>query len=142
MRMVKRRYVLKFPPKSGDKPLSYVLVKDYDIRINILKAEVVPGKRGNLLLELQGEQSNITQGINYLKSQQIECSLLDKTITFEQDKCINCGNCTAVCFAGALTMHPKTWELKFDKGKCIVCELCLKACPLNLFEIDFHEDAE
>lgn len=142
MRMVKRRYVLKFPPQSGDKPLSYILVKEYDIRINILKAEVVPGKRGNLLLELQGRQSNLTKGIEYLKKHQVECTPLDKTITLDQEKCINCGNCTAVCFAGALNMHPETWELQFDKSKCIVCELCLKACPLGLFEIDFHDDAE
>jgi L-aspartate semialdehyde sulfurtransferase ferredoxin len=43
--MIKKRFILNFPPDSGDKPLSYHLVKDYDIRINILKAEVFPGKR-------------------------------------------------------------------------------------------------
>lgn len=138
MKMIKRRYVLKFPPQRGDKPLSYVLVKEYDIRINILKAEVVPGKRGNLLLELEGTSSNIKNGIKYLEQHQVECSPLDKKITLNMDQCIHCGNCTAVCFAGALTMHPETWQLQFNKDECIVCELCLKACPMNLFEIDFH----
>ncbi len=138
MKIVKRRYVLKFPPQSGDKPLSYVLVKEYDININILKAEVIPGKRGNLLLELIGRKSNIDKGIEYLEANNVVCSPLDKKIKFNQDKCINCGNCTAVCFAGALTMHPETWELQFNKKECIVCELCVKACPLNLFDIDFH----
>lgn len=138
MKTVKSRYILKFPPQSGDKPLSYVLVKEYDISINILKAEVVPGKRGNLLLELEGTKSNIRKGIAYLKEHQVECSLLDKKITLNKEKCINCGNCTAVCFAGALTMHPETWELQFNKDECIVCELCVKACPMNLFDIDFH----
>jgi ferredoxin len=138
MKIVKRRYVLKFPPQSGDKPLSSILVKDYDININILKAEVIPGKRGNLLLELIGRKSNIEKGIAYLEENNVECSPLDKKIKFDQSKCINCGNCTAVCFAGALTMHPETWELQFDKKECIVCELCVKACPLNLFDIDFH----
>jgi formate hydrogenlyase subunit 6/NADH:ubiquinone oxidoreductase subunit I len=28
--------------------------------------------------------------------------------------------------------------LQFNKAECIVCELCVKACPLNLFTIDFH----
>ena len=55
------------------------------------------------------------------------------------NECFHCGNCTAVCFAGALTMHPKNWELQFNKEECIVCELCVKACPMNLFEIDFHD---
>lgn len=138
MKNVKRRYVLKFPSQSGDKPLSYVLVKEYDISINILKAEVIPGKRGNLLLELEGTQSNIKKGIAYLHEHQVECEPLDKKISLQNDKCIDCGNCTAVCFAGALTMNPNTWKLEFNKDECIVCELCVKACPLNLFEIDFH----
>lgn len=136
--MVKKRYILNFPPQSGDKPLSYYLVKDYDIRINILKAEVYPGKMGSLLLELQGKKENIEKGVEYLTKHNVVCEPLDKRIRFQEEKCIDCGNCTAVCFAGALTMDPKTWELKFDKNKCVVCELCITACPLKLFEIDFR----
>jgi ferredoxin len=138
MKSVKRRFILKFPPQSGDKPLSYVLVKDYNISINILKAEVIPGKRGNLLLELEGTASNLKKGIAYLETHQVECIPLDKKINFKQDKCINCGNCTAVCFAGALTMSNVTWQLEFNKDECVACELCVKACPLKLFEINFH----
>lgn len=138
MKTIKRRYILKFPPQSADKPLSYVLVKEYDISINILKAEVVPGKRGNLLLELEGTSSNINKGIAYLKNHQVDCSPLNKKIKWNELECISCGNCTAVCFAGALSMSKPEWELKFNKDECIVCELCLKACPLSLFEIDFH----
>lgn len=136
--MIKKRFILNFPPESGDKPLSYHLVKDFDIRINILKAEVYPGKMGSLLLELQGKKENIEKGVEYLTHHHVVCEPLDKRIRFQEDKCIDCGNCTAVCFAGALTMDPKTWELNFDKSKCVVCELCITACPLKLFEIDFR----
>jgi L-aspartate semialdehyde sulfurtransferase ferredoxin len=136
--MIKKRYILNFPPESGDKPLSYHLVKDYDIRIDILKAEVYPGKMGSLLLELQGKKENLEKGVEYLKSQHVVCEPIEKRIRFSDTKCIDCGNCTAVCFAGALTMNPKSWKLDFDKEKCVVCELCITACPLKLFEIDFR----
>jgi ferredoxin len=136
--MIKKRYVLNFPPESGDKPLSYHLVRDYDIRINILKAEVYPGKRGSLLLELQGKKENIEKGVKYLIDHQVICEPLDKRLHFQEKKCIDCGNCTAVCFAGALTMNRESWKLQFDKNKCVVCELCIPACPLHLFEIDFR----
>ena len=135
--MKKKRYLLKFPPQSGDKALTYHLVKDYDIRINILKAEVRPGKTGSLVLELIGLSENIKKGISWLKDNNISCEPLDKKIHWNQPKCINCGNCTAVCFSGALTMD-KNWELQFESEQCIVCELCVPACPLNLFEIDFR----
>jgi L-aspartate semialdehyde sulfurtransferase ferredoxin len=139
MNLVKRRIILRFPPQSGDKPLSYVLVKDYDIRINILKAEVMPGKRGSLLLEMEAAESNLQKGLEYLEAHHVEVQPLEKRIKLLQEKCINCGNCTAVCFAGALTMDPVNWELRFNKEECVACELCVKACPLNLFEIDFRE---
>lgn len=139
MTMKKKRYILKFPPQSGDLPLSYHLVKEYDIRINILKAEVRPGKTGSLVLELEGTKENLKQGIQYLKDNHVECEPLNKKIHWNNERCINCGNCTAVCFAGALVMDSKKWELEFDPDKCIVCELCVPACPLNLFTIDFRE---
>jgi ferredoxin len=138
MNIVKRRIILRFPPQSGDKPLSYVLVKDYDIRINILKAEVMPGKRGSLLLEMEAAESNLAKGLAYLEAHNVEVQPLEKRIKLKDTQCINCGNCTAVCFAGALTMNPETWELQFNKEECVACELCVKACPLRLFEIDFR----
>lgn len=137
--MQKKRYVLKFPPQSGDQPFSYHLVKDFDIRINILRAEVWPGKTGSLVLELEGTTANLKKGIDYLEANQVSCEPLNKKITWDHVRCISCGNCTAVCFAGALQMDPVNWELQFDPEKCIVCELCVPACPLNLFEIDFRE---
>jgi len=135
--MIKKRFILNFPPESGDKPLTYHLVKDYDIRINILKAEVFPGKRGSLLLEMKGTRGNIEAGLTYLASHKVEVEPLEKRIRFQEERCIDCGNCVAVCFAGALTMTPPDWKLKFDKSECVVCELCVPACPLHLFDINF-----
>jgi ferredoxin len=134
------RYVLKFPPQSADKAFSYKLIKDYDIKINILKAEVRPGRTGSLLLEFEGLPKNIRKGIDYLTTNNVSCEPLGKEIKFDADKCISCGNCTGVCFAGALTMERNKWELVFEPEKCVVCELCITACPLNLFEIDFHAE--
>lgn len=140
MKEVTRRYVMKFPPQSADKPLSYRLIKDYDIKINILKAEVRPGKTGSLLLELESFPANIKKGIEYLEANHVVCELLGKKIRFNAKKCINCGNCIGVCFTDALTMDRVTWELKFDPERCVVCELCVPACPMNLFKINFHEE--
>lgn len=140
MKEVTRRYVMKFPPDSADKALSYRLIKDYDIKFSILKAEVRPGRTGSLLLELEALPGNIKKGIEYLEANNVSCELLGKKIKFNAEKCINCGNCIGVCFTGALTMDRKSWELNFEPERCVVCELCVPACPMNLFEINFHEE--
>jgi L-aspartate semialdehyde sulfurtransferase ferredoxin len=140
MKEVTRRYVLKFPPQSADKALSYRLIKDYDIKLNILKAEVRPGRTGSLLLEFEALPKNIQKGIEYLEANHVTCEPLGKKIKFASEKCINCGNCTGVCFTGALTMDREKWELHFEPELCVVCELCVPACPMNVFEINFHEE--
>jgi L-aspartate semialdehyde sulfurtransferase ferredoxin len=140
MKEIIRRYVMKFPPDSADKALTYKLIKNYDIKFSILKAEVRPGRTGSLLLELEALPENIQKGIVYLEANDVICESLGKKIKFEAEKCINCGNCTGVCFTGALTMDREIWKLKFEPELCVVCELCVPACPMNLFDINFHEE--
>ncbi len=140
MKEITRRYVMKFPPQSADKALTYKLIKEYDIKFSILKAEVRPGHTGSLLLELEALPENMQKGIEYLEANSVVCEPLGKKIKFEAGKCINCGNCTGVCFTGALTMDREKWELNFDPELCVVCELCIAACPMNLFDSSFHEE--
>ncbi|NLN31235.1 MAG: 4Fe-4S binding protein [Bacteroidales bacterium] len=134
--MASKRFVLTFPPDATGQPITYNLIKKYDIMINIVKADVSPGKIGHLVIEMTAPAKVLKEGMEYIKQQDIECDPIEKKITYREDLCIHCGACTAVCFAGALTMRRDNAELLFEPEKCVVCELCLKACPLKLFSID------
>ena len=134
--MASKRFVLTFPPDATGQPITYNLIKKYDIMINIVKADVSPGKIGHLVIEMTAPAKVLKEGMEYIKQQDIECDPIEKKITYREDLCIHCGACTAVCFAGALTMRRDNAELLFEPEKCVVCELCLKAFPLKLFSID------
>ncbi|NLA48005.1 MAG: 4Fe-4S binding protein [Bacteroidales bacterium] len=134
--MASKRFVLTFPPDATGQPITYNLIKKFDIMINIVKADVSPGKIGHLVIEMTAPARVLKEGMEYIKQQDIECDPIEKKITYREDLCIHCGACTAVCFAGALTMRRDNAELLFEPEKCVVCELCLKACPLKLFSID------
>lgn len=136
--MKSRRFVLTFSPEATGEPITYNLIKRFDIMVNIVKADVSPGKIGHLVMELTAPSKVLKEGMEYIRQQDVECEPIDKKIHYSQDLCIHCGACSAVCFAGALTMGRKTAELSFDPEKCVVCELCLKACPLRLFSIDIE----
>ncbi len=136
---MKAKYIFVFPTETIHEPLTYHLIKDYDLKVNILNAYINSGEEGNLALEIEGDNDNINAGLDYAKTKGIECYTLDKRLRFNLDECINCGACIAVCYSGALQMNKETWELSFDKDKCTVCELCTTACPLKLFKIDFVE---
>lgn len=134
-----KKVVLSFPVDATDRSLMYDLVKRYDIRINILKAEIEAGKSGKLLVELEADELLLEQGLAFLTDNGVTVSPLASKISYDESRCINCGNCTSACFSHALTIGEPDWKLKFNPEKCIVCKLCLKSCPLKLFRIEFSE---
>jgi ferredoxin len=137
MARTKRRMVLRFPADSVNEPITYTLIKEYDVLINILNADITHGKEGNLLIEMIGDKEKVEQSVLYLESKQVEISPVVKTILFNESACIHCGACSSVCFPGALNMDPESRKLEFSPDKCVACELCIKACPLQLFELNF-----
>ena len=127
-----------FPPKLTETPLTYHLVKDFDLAINILKAKITPGEEGKLVIEISnGSEENIQAGIEYLQAQGVIVEPVDKEIVLNEDGCIQCGACTAVCQPKALSIQGPDWKLQFNKEACIVCELCVKACPMQIIQVCF-----
>ena len=133
----KRRLVLRFPADRIEEPITYNLVKEYDIIINILNADITHGKEGNLLLEMKGVKENLDEALVYLESVEVEYSPVVKNILFNSEMCIHCGACSSVCFSDALNIDKLDRRLIFTPENCIACELCIKACPLQLFELNF-----
>ena len=129
--------VLRFPADTVNEPITYTLIKEYDVLINILNADITHGKEGNLLIEMAGQEENVNEAVVYLESKQVELSPVIKTILFKEEACIHCGACSSVCFPGALNMDPDSRKLQFSPDQCVACELCIKACPLQLFELNF-----
>ena len=134
--MISKRFVLTFPPASTGEPITFNLIRKYDIMVNIVKADISPGKIGHLVMEMTAPAKVLKEGMAYIRQQNVDCEPIEKKIYYREDLCIHCGACTSVCFAGALTMGRESAELTFNAEKCVVCELCLKSCPLKLFSID------
>lgn len=135
--MAKKRLVLTFPPEVVERPVVSLMVKEYDVITNILRAEIHEGEIGRMLVELEGEGKKIKAGVQHLKDQgvQVEDAITD--IELDEDLCISCGACTAVCQPRALKLGAPGWELGLDKDRCILCGFCVDACPLQLIKVRF-----
>lgn len=94
-----KKVVLSFPVDATDRSLTYDLVKLYDIRINILKAEIQAGKSGNLLVELEADTDKLDQGIAYLIENGVTVSPVSSKVSYDASLCIDCGNCVSACFS-------------------------------------------
>ena len=135
--MVSKRIVLHFPHNLVDQPIVYKLVKDYNLKFNILRASVTPEEEGLLVLELIGEEKDYEQGVQYLKEVGVKIQFLSQDIIRNEEKCTHCGVCVPICPTGALVVDPLTRKVLFYNEKCIACELCIKACPVRAMEVHF-----
>ncbi len=134
--MARRRLDLTFPPSQATKPIAYHLVKDFDLTPNILRAQIQPGQQGRMLLEVVGPREAIDAGVAFLAGEGIEVLPAASDICLDEDQCVTCGLCTAVCKPGALTLDNDS-KLVFDKDKCVYCEACVVACPRRAITLRF-----
>jgi NAD-dependent dihydropyrimidine dehydrogenase PreA subunit len=135
--MPRKRLDLTFPPRQSLKPVVYHLVKDYDLVPNILRAQIHPAQEGRMVLEVTGSAESFTAGVAFLKSQGLTVSEAASDIVLDEELCVDCGLCTAVCRPDALTLDPSAQTLVFDKDKCVYCEACVIACPRRAITLSF-----
>jgi len=64
-KMAKRRVMFPFPPELIDEPIIYNLSRQFNVVTNIRRADV-SGDKGWVVLELEGEENNIEQGIAWV----------------------------------------------------------------------------
>jgi len=130
---------LYFPPNMTEKPFITELVRDYGLTVNILQAEIMPGKRGKAIIDLTGEAYALERAIAYLASNGIDLKMFTTSIIHNHEKCVDCGACVAVCPSGALKIGDPDWKLVFGPDECVRCRLCVKACPLGAINVNVFQ---
>jgi len=135
--MTTKRIVLHFPPRLVDQPIVYKLVKDFDLKFNILKAYVTPQEEELMVLELIGEDEAFKKAMEYLQASGVKIQPLSEDIIRNSSKCTDCGLCVPICPVDALVVDHATRKVIFHEDKCIACELCIKICPTHAMEVHF-----
>lgn len=135
--MIKRRLVLRFPPDLIGQPITYRLVKDYDLMINILQGTVTPHEEGRLVVEISGERKAVEKGLAYLSRLGVGLQSLARGVHWHPERCTQCTACVPLCPAGAFVLDRKNMVVSFDKKRCIACEICVRTCPYKAIEILF-----
>jgi ABC-type methionine transport system ATPase subunit len=76
---MKRRMRLTFPQHLIREPILFTMAKKHDVMPNIRRARVTDTV-GEMVLELEGEEQNIEDGLRSLREQGIKIELIDGDI--------------------------------------------------------------
>lgn len=133
--MYSKILILRFRKDDAQKPLVCYLAKDFGLTFSILSATVLPRKEGVMVLDLSGPEEQFEKGVQYLKDQGVDVKNAAQEIVRDEDLCIHCGACTAVCPTGALSIIRPEMRVVFDQTQCIVCQLCVPTCPARAMSV-------
>lgn len=124
-----------YPVNKITAPVVSTLIKKYKLEISILHADIGLTKTGTLVADVTGEEADIAAALQYIDETGVEYRIFTNQLIWDEDRCVHCGACTAVCPTDALTMSKDDWSLQFNREKCVVCGLCVRACPLSVMSL-------
>ena len=130
------KLVFIFPENIVEEPITYNLISEYGVRVNILRASIDPGKQGQMVVELSGEEVQISQGLDYLENAGVLVTSLAQKIHHLEDRCTGCTACVPHCPTQALDVDRTSWNVSFDPEKCIVCFSCLETCIYQAMSVE------
>jgi len=77
--MARMRVRLTFPPALIQEPIVYRLVKDFDIVINIRRADV-KADHGWMALELEADERVLERGVTWLKDKGVQIDPIERDV--------------------------------------------------------------
>lgn len=138
--MYTRIYFFQFPKTTTDKPIIYRLIKEHDVEVNILRANILPQQEGIMILEIKGTKNNVKEALAYLEGLGVGIERLATRVRRDEERCFQCGACTGICPVGALYIRREDMAVLFDADKCTGCSQCVLICPVRAMEMSLGKE--
>lgn len=127
------KYILKFSEEVVEEPVIAQTILETKAIINIIRA-TVDYDEGTMVVEIEGDEKTRNKVVETLKKKGVQVSRLSKTIINDEEKCVACGACIAVCPANVISFD-KEKNIILDKDKCHRCGICIQVCPRRALSI-------
>jgi ferredoxin len=132
---MEKTIILRFGRHTWGKPVIYGLSRSCDLVFTILESMVLPRQEAYSIMRLSGPQREYYKAVKFLEEMGVAIEEVPDNIRRDDEGCVHCGACTAVCPSGALAVTPETFKIALNKGKCVACGLCVRACPVKVMHV-------
>jgi ferredoxin len=132
---MEKTVILKFSKKTWNHPVIHGLSQNSNLIFNILEAKVLPRQEAYVIMGLEGSEEEYQKGLDYLRSANVVIEEVLENILKDEDRCVHCGTCTAVCPTDALFVNSDDKKVILDPEKCIACSNCVKVCTVQCIEL-------
>ncbi|MDR0465963.1 MAG: 4Fe-4S binding protein [Deltaproteobacteria bacterium] len=136
--MYRKNVHLTFPPEISNNPVVCLLAQNFGVSFNILKAQINPGREGRMMLEITGPEDICGRALDFLSESGVTVASAAQRISREEESCMHCGMCTAMCPSKALRLDRQSRLLIFDPERCNVCGLCSRVCPVKAMHVEME----
>jgi len=126
--MAEKKFVLIFSQQQASSPVTFRLAKEYDIEVNILRAEI-DERGGQLIVAMTGRGEEVDRAVAYLERSGVQVRELDRFVVRDEARCTDCSMCVSICPVKAFSLDTATWSVMLDQDRCVACGLCVDACP-------------
>lgn len=138
--MYTRIYFFRFPKDTCDRPIIYHLIKENEVEVNILRADILPEREGVMILELKGARNNVKASLAYLEGLGVGIERLATRVRRDEQRCFQCGACTGICPVQALYVRRADMAVLFDPDRCTGCGQCVLICPVRAMELSLGQE--
>jgi ferredoxin len=132
---MEKTVILKFTKDTWNQPVIHGLSRNCDLVFSILEAKVLPRQEAYAIMSLEGAEEEFKKGLEYLKKSKVVIEDVPDHIKRDDDSCVSCGTCTAVCPTDALFTDGPELYVTLDPDKCVACGNCVNVCPVRCIDL-------
>lgn len=131
---MERKLKIEFNEANVQDSVAYVLVSEFDLKPNVLKATIEGDGSGIMILSIEGDGAKLDAAEKRLMEAGFDVSQT-KRAALDEGLCWDCGACVSLCPVFCFSHDRDTKEIVADFNKCIACGACVNACSVHALSL-------
>ncbi len=112
----------------------YVLVKEFDLTPNVLKANISGDGSGFMIISVVGNGDVIDRAMKRVEEIGYIVCPMENHIHKDDEKCWSCGACVSVCPTKSIVVDDE-YHVIVNYDSCIACGSCVDACSVKALRL-------